>query len=148
MNLSEHFSYDELTRSEIALRHGFENMPPSDAVMNLQHLCEFILEPVRSLLDCPLHINSGYRSPTLNRLVGGAIHSAHMEGRAADFVPIGFSLHDAFDVIRHTRIPYDQLIIECNAWLHISIPTAHADPRREALTATGGPGAWVYEVAK
>lgn len=145
MNLSTHFSYDELTFSEVALRQGIGNTPTSEAIVNLTAVAEWLLEPIRSLLNVPLHINSGYRSPAVNRLVGGAADSAHLQGRAADFVPIGFGRKDAFELIRLSKLPFDQVIFECAAWIHVSIAPEGSEPRREALTATGHPGAWRYE---
>lgn len=144
MNLSVHFDYDELTFSEVALRLGIGNKPPSEAILSLQDLCETLLEPIRSLLNVPLHINSGYRSSPVNLAVGGAQNSAHLSGCAADFVPIGFPLKDAFDAVRLSKLPYDQCIFECQRWIHIAIPPEGAIIRREALTATGAPGHWAY----
>lgn len=144
MNLSEHFTLQELTASGIALRTGLDNTPDAPHVANLTRLCEMLLEPVRSLLGVPLHINSGYRSGLVNAAIGGAMNSAHMEGRAADFVPIGFPLREAFDVLRTSGLPFDQIIFECAAWIHIAV-APNDSPRKEALTATGGPGSWHYE---
>jgi zinc D-Ala-D-Ala carboxypeptidase len=146
VNLSEHFTLEELSFSEIALRQGIGNQPPSEATINLTHVCEFLLEPIRKLLDVPIHVNSGYRSPAVNRLVGGAADSAHLQGRAADIVPMGFSLQDAFTLIRLSKLPYDQVIFECKAWIHVAISPEGSEPRRQALTATGSPGHWRYEV--
>lgn len=148
IRLSDHFTLSELTFSELALRQGFDNSPPEAVVTNLDRLARELLEPVRLLLGVPLHINSGYRSPDVNAAIGGAVNSAHMEGRAADFVPIGVPLEAAFHDLRiAAELPYDQLLFECRAWLHIAIAPEHLEPRREALTATGGPGAWHYALA-
>lgn len=148
MNLSPHFTLEELSFSELALRQGFDNVPPANLVPNLAELALALLEPVRILLGVPLHINSGYRSPEVNAAIGGATTSAHMEGRAADFVPIGRNILEAFHDLRIAEgLPYDQLIFECAAWIHIAIAPDHVEPRREALLASGGPGAWHYAVA-
>lgn len=139
--MSEHFSLAELTFSQVAARKGIENVPPDAAVANLNRLCDTLLEPIRTLLGVPLHVDSGYRSAEVNAAVGGAPNSAHLEGRAADLVPIGMSIHDAFDIIRKSSLPYDQLIVECDAWIHAAIAD---DPRRQALVAWGSPGHWHY----
>jgi zinc D-Ala-D-Ala carboxypeptidase len=144
MNLSEHFTLQELSQSEIALRTGLDNTPNAPDVGNLTRLCEMLLEPARSLLGVPLHINSGFRSGLVNAAIGGARNSAHMDGRAADFVPVGFPLREAFDVLRTSKLPFDQIIFECAAWIHIAIAPDDM-PRKEALTAMGHPGAWHYE---
>jgi hypothetical protein len=145
MDLTPHFTLEELTHSDVGLRRGIENMPNAGEQGNLQRLAETLLEPIRWLLQVPLHVNSGYRSPGVNQAVGGATGSAHMDGRACDFVPQGMNLQKAFDMIRATALPYDQVIIECGAWIHVALPKPGTDPRRQALKASGGPGAWHYE---
>lgn len=131
-------------RSEIALRKGIDNTVPRDAVQRLEVLCVSLLEPIRHLLGVPMHINSGYRCPELNKAVGGAKDSAHMRGEAADFVPVGMSLGEAFDAIRYSALMFDQIIIECDTWIHIAIARPGAMPRRQALKATGSAGRWSY----
>lgn len=145
MQLSEHFSLEELIFSQAALRKGIDNTPTADKIDNLKRLCETVLEPTRTLLGVPLHIDSGYRSVMVNTIVGStAPHSAHLDGLAADVVPIGMSVKDAFDKIQLSLIPFDQMIIECNAWLHLSIAKLDEMIRRQAMTASGFPGHWVY----
>lgn len=144
MDLTEHFSLEELSHSEVALRHGIANVPSVESVDNLMSLSAVLLEPIRWLLECPLHVNSGYRNGIVNTLVGGSGNSAHMEGRACDFVPQGKDLVDCFHRIRRTQLPYDQLILECNAWIHVAIAKEGEEPRREALVASGGPQHWSY----
>src|SRR5207245_2687878 len=89
--LSEHFSLEELTFSQIAARTGVNNDPSANPIImaNLTRLCETLLEPARLILGVPLHIDSGYRSRFVNDQVGGATNSAHIDGRAADLIPIG-----------------------------------------------------------
>lgn len=144
VDLSPNFSLQELSHSDVALRRGLDNTPNAGEVANLQRLAEDLLEPVRALLGVPLHINSGYRTPGLNQALGGAIGSAHMDGRAADLVPEGVSVQDAFYAIKRTDLPFDQLILECGAWLHLAVPRVGVDPRQQVMTASGGPGAWKY----
>lgn len=148
MSLSDHFSLDELTFSATALRMGLDNTPGNVEMVNLASLCLKVLEPVRALLKCPMHIDSGYRAPAVNKAVGSTSpHSDHMDGNACDFIPVGMALRKAFDLIRASDIPFKQLIIECNAWIHISHdPSLIAvTPRREALTASYDAGQWHYE---
>lgn len=146
MQLSPHFTLDELTFSEIALRQGFDNTPPPEVIQNLTLLALTLLEPARALLGVPLHINSGYRSHLVNECIGGATNSAHMDGRAADFVPVGVPILDAFHDLRVAAdLPYSQIIFECANWIHIAIGPQGQIPRREALLATGVPGNWKYQ---
>lgn len=144
-NLSEHFTLEELSFSEVATRKGMDNTPGLFQTENLVRLCETILEPVRQILGAPMHINSGYRAPAVNTLIGGAPDSAHCDGRAADFVPIALPLRNVFDALRTSAdLPYDQIIFECDAWIHVAIAPDGRLPRREALTATGHAGDWHY----
>lgn len=142
MNLSRNFTLEEMVRSQVALRLGIDNTPPAVCVNNLVLLCTNVLEPVRIILGVPLHVDSGYRCPDLNVKVGGALDSQHVEGRAADVIPQGISLNAAFELIRMSAVRYDQLILECNAWIHLSY--GGTVNRRETLVASGGPGQWTY----
>lgn len=142
--LSPNFSLEEMVYSATALRHGLDNTPSAEAEDNLYKLCNEILEPTRELLGNPMVIDSGFRSPAVNVAVGSTSkHSDHLDGNAADFVPLGMDLRAAFDRIRTSDIPFKQVIIECGAWIHIS--RGDDAPQREALLAYGGPGNWTYE---
>lgn len=144
--ISAHFSLEELTFSQTALRLGLDNTPPPQARAELARLCEILLEPGRVILAPAVwHVDSGYRCPELNARIGGAAASAHMFGRAADVIPVGVPLQVAFDTLRTAAdLPYDQIILECAAWIHLAVAPDGAEPRRQALTASGGPGAWKY----
>lgn len=143
MKLTKNFTLEEMTHSNTATRLGIENTPGDEQVENLRHLCETMLEPIRGILGVPLKINSGYRSPALNSYVGGSKNSAHRFGLAADFVPVGMPIQKAFERIRkHPELGWDQLILECDAWIHIGL--RDGEQRGEVLTASGGPGNWSY----
>lgn len=146
MNLSQHFSLEELVRSEAAVRRGLDNTPNAGERMNLVRLCDAVLEPSRELLGVPFHINSGFRTPAVNAAVGStATNSAHMDGRAADFYPVGMDIKVAFGKLAVSGIPFDQLILECGSWVHIAVARVGMEPRLEVLKASGVPGAWIYE---
>lgn len=82
--LSEHFSLQEMTRSQWANRHHEPNTPGPREVENLGVLCTEVLEPARTMYGHPLIINSGYRTLKVNRAVGGKPGSYHVQGKAAD----------------------------------------------------------------
>lgn len=84
MQLTEHFSLQEFTRSDTARCLGIDNTPPPEAIDNLRRLCIHVLEPLRRHVAHPIHINSGYRCPTLNLAVVGRPESLHLQGCAAD----------------------------------------------------------------
>lgn len=138
--LSEHFTLEEMTASDVAIRKGIDNTPTPEIVANLTELAGF-LEQVRELLGCPMHINSGYRSPKVNAAVGGSSTSAHMTGQAADFVAPDFGTPQQIaHHIAASEIPFDQLIYE-GTWVHFGI---RGDMRRQVLTATFSGGKATY----
>ena len=69
MNLSEHFTLEELVYSDIAQRHSLDNNPDKFVIANLTRLAQ-LLESIRALFGKPIRINSGYRSVTVNALLG------------------------------------------------------------------------------
>lgn len=112
--LSRHFTLAELTASATADARGIRNVPLGPARANLERLAE-TLEVARYLLDAPLIVHSGYRSPELNAAIGGAASSDHIAGLAADFTPRGSrSLLASYSVLKtaidHGCIRVDQLI--------------------------------------
>jgi hypothetical protein len=136
MNLSPHFTLEELTRSEIALRKNLSNRPGPEALENLRRLAPF-LERVRELPALggrPILVNSGYRSGPVNAAVGGKPTSQHPKGQAADIRVPGMDPEEVVRAIIASSLPYDQVICEFNAWTHVSIPAAGSDPRKQALT--------------
>ena len=135
MRLSEHFSIEEMTASQSAARLGLDNTPPAEMVAALNRTAQ-LLEEVRALLGGkPVLVSSGYRSPAVNRAVGGAANSAHMLGCAADFTCPAFgSPLEVCRAIAGSDIVFDQLIHEFRAWVHIAWAPA---PRRQVLTIDG-----------
>lgn len=137
MLITPHFTLDEMTVSQLAARDGFDNTPPPEARANLQLLCG-ALEQVRALFDAPIIISSGYRSEKVNRLIGGASKSQHTQGLAADFTVIEVSPRDTVRRISNSTIPFDQLILEFDNWVHLSVSLGA--PRRQVLTIRKGSG--------
>lgn len=132
MQLTEHFSLEELTASEVGARNGIPNTPDAAILANLERIAAF-LEQVRVILGKPITVLSGYRCPQLNYLVGGSRTSAHMLGLAADFICPGYGapLH-VCRAIEAARLPYDQLIHEFGRWCHVGLSAS--SPRRETRT--------------
>lgn len=133
MNLSENFTLEEMTASETAVRHGIDNTPPNDVLMNLRRLALF-LEEVRKAVGMPLRISSGYRSPETNAKVGGKSTSQHCRGTAADIKVKGMTPDQVVQAIIKAKLPYDQVIREFDSWTHVSIPNGKdIAPRSQAL---------------
>lgn len=84
MNLSEHFSFEEFCYSNTAASRGIDNTLPSYLIDNAKFFCYNILEPLRTFINRPLVISSGYRCTNLNNLVNGSKTSLHLVGRACD----------------------------------------------------------------
>lgn len=136
--LSDHFSLEEMVFSQTAARKGIDNIPTPGIVANLRVLCA-TLEEVRELLGVPLLISSGYRSPALNKAVGGAKGSAHMLGLAADFTAPAFgTVLQVAKKIAASGIVYDQVIHEFTSWVHLGL--SKDPPRKQNLSIFTGTG--------
>jgi len=135
MQLSKNFSLKELTKSEYATRQNIDNTPSKRVIDNLTLLCSTILQPIRDVVG-PVVVNSGYRSPQLNVLVGGSSTSDHVEGLAADIEVPGMSNYELANWCRG-NLKFKQLILEfytpgdpTSGWVHISYGT-----KQQVLTA-------------
>lgn len=146
MNLSEHFTLDEMTRSDWAIRHDVDNAAPVDVQLNLRRLCDVVLEPMRAMLGRPIIVSSGYRSMRVNIGVGGAVSSAHLTGRAADINAVGMSASALANWIRKHDFPVDKCIDEFGRWVHVQIAEGSDKPRGQYLVARKVEGKTVYEV--
>jgi uncharacterized protein YcbK (DUF882 family) len=134
MKLSEHFTLEELTRSEVAERKGLDNTPNAVEVANLVRLAG-LLEEVRALLNKPILLNSGFRSKAVNDSVGSKDTSQHRIGCAADIRVPGMTPKEVVEACIAANIGYDQIIEEFGSWTHISVPDSLArPPRKQALT--------------
>ena len=134
MNLSTHFTLEELTSSEVAARMGFDNTPNEDEIQNLRRLAA-LLESVKSAVGMkPVMINSGFRSKKVNDAVGSKDTSQHRLGCAADIRVPGMTPRQVVDACIANGVPFDQIILEFDSWTHISVPnTPDAKPRGQRL---------------
>ena len=124
--LSPHFVLGEFTRSNYPEVY---NIPSHEAIANLKRLCGW-LEALRERAGRSIVINSGYRSPQLNRKVGGAPTSNHLTGCAADIRTSGMEQAITYAAIllayaRESQQEFDELLIEKNrygaVWLHFAV---------------------------
>jgi zinc D-Ala-D-Ala carboxypeptidase len=126
VRLSEHFTLAELTVSEWASRNNVDNQPTLDIIESLKKLA-LRLEEVRTVLGKPIHINSGYRSPKVNKAIGGKPTSSHQYGLAADLISPEFGTPEQIcQEIMESGIKFDQLILEYptpegGGWVHLGI---------------------------
>lgn len=140
MTLSRFFTLPEMTRSDTAIREGIPNDPTPTELANLKALCEKVLDPLRESVGRPIKVNSGYRGPALNRRIGGAGKSQHMEGKAAD-IQSDISVLELFKTVIRLGLPFDQLIYEApsrkSRWVHVSHDPTRA--RGNIMIADFGP---------
>jgi len=134
MNLTPHFTLEELTASEAADRNGWDNTPNEQEIENLKRLADF-LEQVKVVLGGkPIMVNSAFRSKLVNDSVGSKDSSQHRIGCAADIRVPGMTPDEVVKSVIASKIGYDQVIREFDRWTHISVPnTPDTAPRRQAL---------------
>ena len=142
MQLSDHFSLRELTKSDTAIRHGINNEPGDMEVENLIMVCDKILEPVRDYFQIPFTPNSGFRSLELNRKIGSSDRSQHVKGEAVDFEVPGVPNKEVALWVKD-NCDFDQLILEFykegipdSGWVHCSYTIAR-DNRQSARVFDG-----------
>jgi len=131
MNLSKHFTFEELTITD---HREFDNTPNVEETENLTRLAEF-LEQVKEVLGSkPIMVNSAFRSEAVNNAVGSRNTSQHRIGCAADIRVPGMTPDEVVKAVIASGIGYDQIIREFDRWTHISVPnTKDMTPRRQAL---------------
>lgn len=129
MQLSEHFSLEEATYSETAIRLGINNQP-SDAQLENMKITAAGIEQVRALTG-PLRINSWLRLPEVNVAVGGSKVSSHMDGWAIDCSSSKMTPYELCKAVEGAGIKYDQMIHEFGRWMHISFAP---EMRMQAMT--------------
>lgn len=140
--LSAHFTLAEMTHSATAARKGIANVV-TPAIEHQLFLTADRMEGVRKLLgDKPISVLSGYRSPAVNRAVGGSKSSAHMTGHAVDFIcpSFGTPAQVAAHLAKHLT-HFDQIIEEFDQWVHVGFGPGQ---RMQKLTARKVRGRTVY----
>ena len=131
MNLSEHFTLEELTHTD---HREFDNTPNEAETANLQRLALFLEEVKTVLGGKSIMVNSAFRSKAVNDAVGSKDSSQHRMACAADIRVPGMTPNEVVKTIIASGIGYDQIIREFDRWTHISVPnTKDMTPRRQAL---------------
>lgn len=138
MKITEHLTLEECISSQTATRLKIDNKPTEAVVENLRAVGENVFEKVRAHFGTPIRLSSGYRSPKLNKAIGGSKTSQHMTGQALDIQGTnGVSNKAIFDYIK-ANLVFDQLIWEFGnaqnpAWVHVSY-RADGKNRKQVLT--------------
>jgi len=134
MNLTPHFTLDELTSSESAERNGWDNTPNEAELANLKRLAAFLEEVKTVLGGRPIMVNSAFRNKQVNDSVGSKDSSQHRIGCAVDIRVPQLTPDQVVKTIIESGLPYDQVIREFDRWTHLSIPnTPETAPRKQAL---------------
>ena len=131
MNLTEHFTLEELTHTD---HREFDNTPNDAELENIKRLAEF-LEQVKTVLGGkPIMVNSAFRSKQVNDAVGSKDTSQHRIGCAADIRVPSMTPDEVVRAVIASNLSYDQIIREFDRWTHISVPNqAGGSPRKQAL---------------
>lgn len=147
--LSKYATLDECSRSVTASRLGIDNNPPVEVRDNLREVCSKVFDPCREFVGGPLAIASGYRSPKLNKAVGGSKTSEHMLGQALDIDCDTFGNKTNAELFHFIKdnLEFNQLIWEFGTdknpeWVHVSYSRLHN--KKQVLKASKIKGKTVY----
>ena len=111
--MRNYFTNNELIDSETAKRLGIKNEPTKEQWINLFAIRDNVLNPLREKFGKPIRITSGFRSPELNKSVGGKPTSQHTKGEAVDITAINKADNkELFELCK--TLDFDQLIDESN----------------------------------
>jgi len=149
--ISKYISYKEAIKSNTAKRLGIENKPNEKQLKNMKLLAEKVFEPLRLEVGGPIKVNSFFRSPELNKAIGGSSKSQHCHGQAID-------IDDTFGVKSNaymyyfikSELEFDQMIWEFGDdgnpdWVHVSY-VSEQENRNRCLKAYKENGKTKYKV--
>ena len=134
--ISKHISYKEGVYSRTALRRGIKNNPNAEQMENMITIAEEVFEPLRIWVGGPIKINSFFRSPELNKAIGGSGKSQHCHGQAIDIDDTFGKMSNAemYEFIKE-NLDFDQIIWEFGDddnpdWVHVSYVSAEENRKR------------------
>ncbi len=125
--ITKNFTLEELCHSNTAVAKGLKNIPDEKQTRNLKALAINLLQPVRDIYGKPMYINSGFRSPEVNKAVGGNPDSQHMKGEAADVA----SEHpvELVECLKRSGLDFDQCI-QYSTFVHLSLKLSGTNRRQ------------------
>jgi len=151
MKISEHVSYNEAIYSDTALRLNIKNEPNDYQISNMVGIANHVFEPLREYVGGPIKITSMFRNEILNRAIGGAKRSQHMEGRAMDLDDtFGHKTNAEMYKFIKENLNFDQLVWEFGTdenpnWIHVSY-VSDEENRNRCLKAERVNGKTVYSI--
>ena len=134
--ISKHISYKESTRSTTALRLGIDNEPNEEQLENMKLVANNVFEPLRVFINGPIKVNSFFRSPDLNKAIGGSIRSQHCKGQAIDIDDTyGKATNAEMYWWIKENLDFDQMIWEFGNnhnphWVHVSYVSPNKNRNR------------------
>ena len=149
--ISKNISYKESIHSQTAKRKGIENTPNEEQLASMFTIAEMIFQPLRAWVGGPIKINSFFRSPELNRAIGGSTSSQHCKGQAMDLDDVyGHKTNAEMYMYIKENLDFDQLIWEFGDdknpnWIHVSYVDAQKN-RNRCLKAYKDNGKTKYAV--
>lgn len=149
----KYFTIQELCKSSTADKLGIDNSPYELIEEHLQDMVDNLLDPLREAWGGPIRVTSGYRCGKLNSAIGGSPTSSHQWGYAVDLQPVTGSVNHfarfVFKWLKDNNIPFDQFIIENDAWVHLGYKYRDGRQRGQYLKAKKNKkGKWCYETIK
>lgn len=147
--ISKYISYAEATKSDAAIRHGLANIPTDEQLEAMQHVATNVFDRVRNYFRVAIAITSFFRSPAVNKVIGGSTTSQHCYGEAMDIDGdvLGSVKNSAIFHYIKDNLEFDQLIWEFGTidepdWVHVSLKKGIN--RRQVLRAYKSQGKTVY----
>jgi len=151
MSISKHISYKEGVYSRTAMRRSIKNNPNAEQMENMVAIAEEVFEPLRVWVGGPIKINSFFRSPELNKAIGGSGKSQHCHGQAIDLDDTFGKATNAemYEFIKQ-NLDFDQMIWEFGDdenpdWVHVSYVSPDQN-RKRCLKAYKKSGKTNYEI--
>jgi hypothetical protein len=127
MNLSPHFTFEEMTKTGQSSLQAANREEAKAVIKSLTDLCTILMEPIRAKFG-PVSVHSGYRGLSVNTAIGGSKTSQHMKGEACDFHCPGATLDQVMKwICTESNLPFGQVILEGRSpdkpptWIHISL---------------------------
>lgn len=151
MNISKYVTLKEAIKSNVAESKGISNIPDGKHIEAMKHVASHVFDPLREFVGGALFVTSFYRSPELNKAIGGSPTSQHCKGEAIDIDCDRFNNGTNAEIFKFVidNLQFDQVIAEfpskegAPSWVHVSLKKDKN--RREVLVALHQKGKTVYK---
>jgi hypothetical protein len=149
--ISKHISYKEGVHSITAIRKGIDNEPNEEQLANMKLVANNVFEPLRVFINGPIKVNSFFRSPDLNKAIGGSTKSQHCKGQAIDIDDTyGKATNAEMYWWIKDNLDFDQMIWEFGNndnpdWVHVSYVSSENN-RNRCLKAYRENGKTKYKI--